>query len=70
MWARPAGFYDLGDGEELFVDTEKGKTLVVVNQAIRGTDSQGMVTVFLELNGQPRRIKVPDRAYGRRVPSG
>jgi pyruvate carboxylase len=29
-----------------------------------GTDSQGMVTVFFELNGQPRRIKVPDRAHG------
>jgi pyruvate carboxylase len=23
-----------------------------------------MVTVFFELNGQPRRIKVPDRAHG------
>src|SRR5690606_38264203 len=23
-----------------------------------------MVTVFFELNGQPRRVKVPDRAHG------
>ncbi|PKA39126.1 pyruvate carboxylase [Rhizobium sullae] len=59
-----AYFYGLADGEELFADIEKGKTLVVVNQAMSGTDSQGMVTAFFELNGQPRRIKVPDRAHG------
>ncbi|TCQ99061.1 pyruvate carboxylase [Neorhizobium sp. JUb45] len=63
----PAYFYGLADGDELFADIEKGKTLVVVNQAMSGTDSQGMVTVFFELNGQPRRIKVPDRTHG---PSG
>jgi pyruvate carboxylase len=60
----PSYFYGLKDGEELFADIEKGKTLVIVNQAMSGTDSQGMVTVFFELNGQPRRIKVPDRAHG------
>jgi pyruvate carboxylase len=60
----PAYFYGLKDGEELFADIERGKTLVVVNQATSQTDSQGMVTVFFELNGQPRRIKVPDRAHG------
>ncbi len=60
----PSYFYGLADGEELFADIEKGKTLVIVNQAMSGTDSQGMVTVFFELNGQPRRIKVPDRAHG------
>ncbi|ANL48858.1 pyruvate carboxylase [Rhizobium phaseoli] len=60
----PAYFYGLADGEELFADIERGKTLVIVNQAMSATDSQGMVTVFFELNGQPRRIKVPDRAHG------
>ena len=64
MLPTPAYFYGLADGEELFADIEKGKTLVIVNQAMSGTDSQGMVTVFFELNGQPRRIKVPDRAHG------
>ncbi|WP_105440866.1 pyruvate carboxylase [Neorhizobium sp. T25_13] len=59
-----AYFYGLGDGEEMFADIERGKTLVVVNQAMSGTDAQGLVTVFFELNGQPRRIKVPDRAHG------
>ncbi|ANL36225.1 pyruvate carboxylase [Rhizobium phaseoli] len=60
----PAYFYGLADGDELFADIERGKTLVIVNQAMSATDSQGMVTVFFELNGQPRRIKVPDRAHG------
>ncbi|MBY4608797.1 pyruvate carboxylase [Rhizobium sp. 9T] len=60
----PSYFYGLADGDELFADIEKGKTLVIVNQAMSATDSQGMVTVFFELNGQPRRIKVPDRAHG------
>jgi pyruvate carboxylase len=59
-----AYFYGLADGEEMFAEIEKGKTLVIVNQAVSAPDAQGMVTVFFELNGQPRRIKVPDRALG------
>ncbi|MGQ2920204.1 MULTISPECIES: pyruvate carboxylase [Rhizobium] len=59
-----AYFYGMEDGEELFADIERGKTLVIVNQASSGTDDKGMVTVFFEINGQPRRIKVPDRAHG------
>ncbi|HEY0125414.1 MAG TPA: pyruvate carboxylase, partial [Rhizobium sp.] len=60
----PAYFYGLKEGGELFAEIERGKTLVVVNQAMTATDDKGMVTVFFELNGQPRRIKVPDRAHG------
>ncbi|MFN3362876.1 MAG: pyruvate carboxylase, partial [Allorhizobium sp.] len=44
----PQYFYGLPAGEELFVDLEKGKTLVIVNQAIGNTDEKGMVTVFFE----------------------
>jgi pyruvate carboxylase len=60
----PAYFYGIEAGEELFADIEKGKTLVILNQARSETDEKGMVTMFFELNGQPRRIKVPDRAHG------
>ncbi|MDQ0561105.1 pyruvate carboxylase [Rhizobium mesoamericanum] len=59
-----AYFYGLPQGEELFADIERGKTLVILNQAQGEVDEKGMVTVFFELNGQPRRIKVPDRAHG------
>ena len=60
----PAYFYGLPAGEEMFVDLERGKTLVIRNLAIGDPNEEGMVTVFFELNGQPRRIKVPDRAHG------
>mgnify|MGYP000299535397 CR=1 FL=1 len=38
--------------------------MVIRCLAIGETDDKGMVTVFFELNGQPRRVKVPDRAHG------
>ncbi|WP_320203872.1 pyruvate carboxylase [Agrobacterium rosae] len=57
----PAYFYGLASGEELFADIEKGKTLVVLNQAQAEVDDKGMFKVFFEINGQPRPIKVPDR---------
>ncbi|MDT6939442.1 pyruvate carboxylase [Brucella pseudogrignonensis] len=60
----PVYFYGLKPEEEVFVDLERGKTLVIVNQAMSETDEKGMVTVFFELNGQPRRVKVPNRAKG------
>ena len=51
-------------GEEILVELEKGKTLVIRTQAIGETDEDGQVRVFFELNGQPRIAKVPDRAHG------
>jgi pyruvate carboxylase len=60
----PTYFYGMKPEDEIFVDIEKGKTLVVRCLAIGDVDEKGMVTVFFELNGQPRRIKVPDRAHG------
>jgi pyruvate carboxylase len=60
----PTYFYGMKGEDEIFVDIEKGKTLVIRCLAIGDVDDKGMVTVFFELNGQPRRIKVPDRAHG------
>ncbi|WP_425416808.1 pyruvate carboxylase [Oricola indica] len=60
----PVYFYGLGQEEEVLAEIEKGKTLVIRCLAVGETDEKGMVTVFFELNGQPRRIKVPDRAHG------
>ncbi|MDX8453400.1 pyruvate carboxylase [Mesorhizobium sp. VK9D] len=60
----PTYFYGMKSEDEIFLDIEKGKTLVVRCQAFGDVDDKGMVTVFFELNGQPRRIKVPDRAHG------
>ncbi|MDA4833147.1 hypothetical protein NY536_17030, partial [Enterobacter hormaechei] len=46
-------FYGLAQEEEVFLDIERGKTLVVRNQAVGEPDEKGMVTVFFEMNGQP-----------------
>jgi pyruvate carboxylase len=62
--ATPSYFYGMQAEEEVFVNIEQGKTLVVRCLAVGETDEKGMVTVFFELNGQPRRVKVPDRAHG------
>ena len=60
----PSYFYGMEQEDEIFVDIERGKTLVIRCLAIGETDEKRMVTVFFELNGQPRRVKVPDRAHG------
>lgn len=60
----PVYFYGVEQNDEVLVEIERGKTLVVRCLAIGETDEKGMRTVFFELNGQPRRIKVPDRAHG------
>ncbi|MEP3601531.1 MAG: pyruvate carboxylase [Stappiaceae bacterium] len=60
----PIYFYGLPAGDEAMIDLAPGKTMVVRCQAIGETDEKGQVKVFFELNGQPRNIKVPDRAHG------
>ena len=60
----PVYFYGLEPGDEISVDLEAGKTLVIRCQAIGETDEKGEKKVFFELNGQPRNVKVPDRAHG------
>jgi pyruvate carboxylase len=60
----PSYFYGMKPADEIFLDLEKGKTLVVRCLGIGDADDKGMVTVFFELNGQPRRVKVPDRTHG------
>jgi pyruvate carboxylase len=58
----PVYFYGLAVGEEILVELERGKTLVIRTQAIGETDEDGFVRVFFELNGQPRMVKVPNRS--------
>ena len=57
----PVFFYGMKPGEEILVDLEPGKTMVIRCQAIGETDDEGNVKVFFDLNGQPRRAKVPNR---------
>ncbi|KKC35859.1 pyruvate carboxylase [Devosia epidermidihirudinis] len=57
----PVYFYGLDEGDELFIDIEKGKTLVLQYLGRAPTNDKGEVRVFFDLNGQPRTIQVPDR---------
>jgi pyruvate carboxylase len=57
----PVYFYGLVEGQELLVDIEKGKTLVVNYLGRAETNEKGEVRVFFDLNGQPRTVVVPDR---------
>ncbi len=59
----PVYFYGMKPEQEISVDLEPGKTLVIQCLAIGETDADGNVKVFFELNGQPRTIKVPNRKF-------
>jgi pyruvate carboxylase len=54
-------FYGMQPGDEITVEIERGKSLVILLQAQSETDDEGQVRVFFELNGQQRIIRVPDR---------
>ncbi len=58
----PVFFYGPVSDSEFNIDIEPGKTLVVSHRAIGEADDQGQRTVFFELNGQPRTVKVADRS--------
>ena len=59
-----AYFYGLKPYQEMPIEIEPGKTLIVKYLTVGDPDADGMVTVFFELNGQPREVKVPDRKRG------
>ena len=54
----PVFFYGMQPGQEMAIEIEPGKTLVLVLMTIGATDEEGQVKVFFELNGQPRIIWV------------
>ncbi|MFN3847120.1 MAG: biotin/lipoyl-containing protein, partial [Paracoccaceae bacterium] len=55
-------FYGMTSGEEITAEIDPGKTLEVRLQAVGDVSEDGEVKVFFELNGQPRVIRVPNRA--------
>lgn len=55
-------FYGMEPGEEISAEIDPGKTLEIRLQAVGETTDEGEARVFFELNGQPRIIRVPDRA--------
>jgi pyruvate carboxylase len=58
----PAFFYGLKSGEEITVEIEPGKTLIIKFLTAGDPHPDGTRTLFFELNGQPREVTVRDKA--------
>ena len=55
-------FYGMQPGQEISINLERGKTLIVLYITTSDAHEDGTRTVFFELNGQPRSIRVADRS--------
>jgi pyruvate carboxylase len=58
----PVFFYGMEPGQEISVELERGKTLIVHYVTRSEPHEDGTRTVFFELNGQPRSVRVTDRS--------
>ncbi len=56
----PVFFYGQEVGEEISVDIEEGKTLIIKFLTVSEPHADGTRTVFFELNGQPREVSIVD----------
>src|SRR4030095_12821926 len=62
-------FYGLRTGDETEVEIEKGKTLFIKLVGVTEPDEHGVRSLFYELNGHPRDVKVVDKKLGKAVPA-
>lgn len=58
----PIFLYGMESQEEIAVDIERGKTLIIKFLTVSDPHADGTRTVFFELNGQPRDVTVRDHA--------
>ncbi|KHF29857.1 2-oxoglutarate carboxylase large subunit [Anoxybacillus sp. BCO1] len=58
----PTFLYGMRLGEEIEIEIEKGKTLIVKLVSIGQPQADGTRVVYFELNGQPREIVVKDES--------
>ena len=65
----PQFFYGLETGEEIAVEIEPGKVLVVKFLTLSDPQPDGTRTVFYELNGQPREVTIRDLSRKAAVPT-
>ncbi|PTL23573.1 pyruvate carboxylase [Shouchella clausii] len=56
----PTFFYGLHLGEEIEVEIERGKTLIVKLVSVSDPQPDGTRIVYFELNGQPREVHIQD----------
>lgn len=58
----PTFFYGMRLGEEIEVEIEQGKTLIVKLVSISQPQKDGTRVIYFELNGQPREVVVRDES--------
>jgi pyruvate carboxylase len=63
-------FFGMETGEEVSIDIERGKTLIIKFLTVGDAHEDGSRMVFFELNGQPREAVVLDRARSAGRPAG
>lgn len=64
MLPTPAFFYGLDTGEEISIDIEVGKTLIISFISASEPNEDGERLVSFELNGQPRNVTIKDSSIG------
>jgi pyruvate carboxylase len=55
-------FYGMERGEEIIVELDKGKTLLITLASIGKPNNDGMVTVYFKVNGQGRSVQIKDES--------
>jgi len=65
----PQFFYGLETGEEVAVELEPGKVLIIKFLTVSDPQPDGTRTVFFELNGQPREVSIRDSSRKAAVPA-
>lgn len=63
----PVFFYGMQAGEETTVEIEEGKTLLIRLFAIGEVEPDGRRPLLFELNGQPRPLRIQDKAAAAKV---
>ncbi len=71
VWRLPSTvfFYGLSPDEEVAIDLEPGKQLLIDLEAVTDADDRGIRTLWCRVNGQPRPIEVRDRRIDSLRPS-
>ena len=65
----PQFFYGMKTGEEIAVELEPGKSLVIKFLTVGESHPEGRRTVFFELNGQPREVTIRDKSVQPTAPA-
>ncbi len=55
-------FYGMEIGEEIIVEMDKGKTLLIQLISVGEANLDGMATIFFKVNGQTRAVQVQDKS--------